>query len=122
MTGVQTCALPIWPLDVFFTPDELAFLPDDHGLLRSMLWAAKEAAYKAARLDTEFRPRQVTIESLSPNGFTWSIRDRHAEVRGDGGLATVGRHMVAFAATAPGRPGIPSSVASPGTKELLACS
>jgi hypothetical protein len=88
-------------LDVFFSPDELALMPDDLGLLRALLWAAKEAAYKAARLDTEFRPRHVTIESLSPNGFSWVVRDRHALVAGAGRFATVGRHVVAIAATAP---------------------
>ena len=86
-------------LDLWFTPDELALLPDDHGLLRAMLWAAKEAAYKAARLDTEFRPRTVTIESLSPQAFEWLVRDGRAEVRGDGCFVTASRHMVAIAAT-----------------------
>ena len=86
-------------LDVWFTPDELALLPDDHGLLRAILWAAKEAAYKAARLDTEFRPRRVVIESLSANAFEWRVRDGHAEVVGEGCFATVGRYVVAIAAT-----------------------
>jgi len=86
-------------LDVWFTPDELALLPDDHGLLRAMLWAAKEAAYKAARLDTEFRPRMVVIESLSANAFEWRVRDGHAEVDGEGCFATLGRYVVAIAAT-----------------------
>lgn len=86
-------------LDVWFTPDELALLPDDHGLLRAMLWAAKEAAYKAARLDTEFRPRMVVIESLSANAFEWRVRDGIAEVDGEGCFATVGRYLVAIAAT-----------------------
>jgi hypothetical protein len=86
-------------LDVWFTPDELALLPDDHGLLRAMLWAAKEAAYKAARLDTEFRPRMVVIESLSANAFEWRVRDGYAEVDGEGCFATVGRCVVAIAAT-----------------------
>lgn len=88
-------------LDVFFSPDELALVPDDLGLLRALLWAAKEAAYKAARLDAEFRPRQVTITSLSGNEFTWVVRDRHAVVEGVGRFATVGRHVVAVAVTAP---------------------
>ncbi|MFM8706526.1 MAG: 4'-phosphopantetheinyl transferase superfamily protein [Planctomycetia bacterium] len=110
------------PLDVFFTPDELAFLPDDYGLLRAMLWAAKEAAYKAARFDTEFRPRQVMIESLSPNGFTWCMRDRYVEARGEGGLATVGRHMVALAAAVPGRGDSPASGASADMREAVSCS
>jgi hypothetical protein len=86
-------------LYVWFTPDELALLPDDYGLLRAMLWAAKEAAYKAARIDTEFRPRMVVIESLSANAFEWRVRDGYAEVDGEGCFATVGRYVVAIAAT-----------------------
>jgi hypothetical protein len=87
-------------LDAFFSPDELALVPDDVGLLRALLWAAKEAAYKAARLDAEFRPRAVTIDGLTANGFTWIVRGRHALVEGAGRFATVGRHVVAIAATA----------------------
>ena len=34
-------------LDFWFTPEELELEPDE-GLLRARLWAAKEAAYKAA--------------------------------------------------------------------------
>lgn len=88
-------------LDVFFSPDEMALVPDDHGLLRALLWAAKEAAYKAARLDTEFRPRQVTIDSLATNAFTWAVHARHALVEGVGRFNTIGRHVLAIAATAP---------------------
>jgi hypothetical protein len=86
-------------LDVFFTPDELALMPDDVGLVRTLLWAAKEAAYKAARLDVAFRPRQVAIEGLSAAGFTWRVRDRAPAVVGAGRFAMVGRHVVAIAAT-----------------------
>jgi hypothetical protein len=86
-------------LDVWFTPDELSLLPDDHGLLRAMLWAAKEAAYKAARLDTEFRPRTVTIEQLTPHAFEWMARDGHVAAVGDGCFGTAGRHLIAVAAT-----------------------
>lgn len=86
-------------LDVFFTPDELALMPDDVGLVRTLLWAAKEAAYKAARLDVAFRPRQVAIEGLSAAGFTWRVRDRATAVVGAGRFAMVGRHVVGIAAT-----------------------
>jgi hypothetical protein len=86
-------------LDLWFTPDELALLPDDHGLLRAMLWSAKEAAYKAARLDTEFRPLLVTIESLSPHAFEWVVQDGRTEVCGDGCFSTADRHVIAIAAT-----------------------
>jgi len=84
-------------LDAWFTPDELALLPDDDGLVRGLLWAAKEAAYKAARLDTELRRDTVTIESLSPRGFAWSARSAWREVRGTGRFARIGRPILAVA-------------------------
>ena len=83
-------------LDVWFTPDELALEPDD-GPLRARLWAAKEAAYKAAGLDEELRPRTVVIESLAPRAFTWSARSRFATATGRGRFLTAGRHVVAVA-------------------------
>ena len=88
-------------LDVWFTPDELAFMPDDHSILRPLLWAAKEAAYKAAHLDTEFRPRTVTICDLSETTFAWIARDRFADVRGAGCFFDIKRHIVAVAAASP---------------------
>jgi hypothetical protein len=86
-------------LDAWFTPDELALIPDEHGLLRALLWAAKEASYKAAHLDTEFRPRTVTIRDLTPVGFAWIARDRFADVHGTGCFIVVNRHIAAVAAT-----------------------
>lgn len=110
-------------LDVFFSPDELALMPDDMGLLRALLWASKEAAYKAARLDAEFRPRRVTIESLAANGFEWVVCDRHAVVHGAGRFATVGRHVVAIAATGHAAGRETAAVAGQGMRvEAVACS
>lgn len=86
-------------LDVWFTPDELALAPDD-GRLRAVLWAAKEAAYKACRLDTEFRPRGVVIDSLDIRSFAWTVPSRFGDVRGTGQLLAIGRHVVALATTA----------------------
>jgi len=88
-------------LDVWFTPDELALMPDEHGILRALLWAAKEAAYKAAHLDTEFRPRTVTICDLSETTFAWIAHDRFADVRGAGRFVGINRHIVAVAAASP---------------------
>jgi hypothetical protein len=85
-------------LDAFFTPDELALAPDEDGLLRGLLWSAKEAAYKAARLDVGFCPRAVAIESLIGNGFEWTVNGPHRLVSGAGGFAWAGRHIVAIAA------------------------
>lgn len=89
-------------LDVWFTPDELALAPDD-GSLRAVLWAAKEAAYKACRLDTEFRPRAVVVDSLDGRSFGWIVHDRFGDVRGTGRLLTIGRHVVAMAIAAADR-------------------
>jgi len=88
-------------LDVWFTPDELALMPDDRGILRALLWAAKEAAYKAAHLDTEFRPRAVTICDLSETTFAWIAHDRFGDVRGVGCFVGIHRHIVAVAAASP---------------------
>lgn len=102
-------------LDAFFTPDELALVPDECGLLRSLLWAAKEAAYKAARLDVGFSPRAVAIESLSGNEFDWAVSGPHRLVRGTGGFAWAGRHVVAIAATA-----LPADAGSVGIRRRTA--
>lgn len=83
-------------LDFWFTPDELALEPDE-GLLRARLWAAKEAAYKAAGLDEELRPRSVMIESLAPRTFTWTARSRFVSAAGSGRFLAAGRHVVAVA-------------------------
>jgi hypothetical protein len=83
-------------LDFWFTPDELGLEPDE-GLLRARLWAAKEAAYKAAGLDEELRPRTVMIESLGLHVFTWTAGSGFASVSGAGRFLTAGRHVVAVA-------------------------
>lgn len=83
-------------LDFWFTPDELALEPDE-GLLRARLWAAKEAAYKAAGLDEELRPRSVMIESLAPRTFTWTAHSRFVSAAGSGRFLAAGRHVVAVA-------------------------
>ena len=87
-------------LDVFFSTAELALVSDEPGLLRAMLWSAKEAAFKAARLDAEFRPRHVSVDGMSPGGFTWTVRDHHAFRNGTGAFATIDRYIVAIATSA----------------------
>lgn len=86
-------------LDVWFTPAELALFPDD-GLLRPRLWAAKEAAFKAARLDDGFRPRAVAIERLDAAGFCWTVCGRYRRVCGRGVFTEAGTHLVAIAVAA----------------------
>ena len=83
-------------LDFWFSPEELALEPDE-GLLRARLWAAKEAAYKAAGLDEELRPRTVTIESLAPHAFTWTARSGYTRAAGQGRFLTMDRRIVAVA-------------------------
>ena len=100
-------------LDPFFTPDELALVPDEEGLLRGLLWSAKEAAYKAARLDVGFSPRAVTVDSLAGNGFEWTVAGPHRRVTGAGGFAWAGRHLVAVAAAPPPSPTIRGATRRP---------
>lgn len=84
-------------LDIWFTPDERLLLPDEEGLLRARLWAAKEAAFKAARLDERFHPRAVRIHDLRRTTFAWSVRGDHRCVEGQGTFAVAGSHLVAVA-------------------------
>lgn len=84
-------------LDIWFTPDELALLPDEDGLLRARLWGAKEAAFKAARLDDGFRPCCVEIEDLGRTGFCWNVHGAHGPVCGQGVFTVAGMHLVAIA-------------------------
>jgi hypothetical protein len=87
-------------LDVWFTPDELALLPDEDGLLRARLWGAKEAAFKAARLDDGFRPCAVEIDDLGRTGFRWSVHGEHEPVCGQGIFTEAGTRLVAIAVVA----------------------
>lgn len=61
-----------------------------------MLWAAKEAAYKAAGIDAPFRPRAVAVEA-DGEGFSWRLTDRWREVCGAGRFLADGRHLLAVA-------------------------
>jgi len=85
------------PLETFFTPDERALVRGNDGRMRARLWAAKEAAYKAARLDEGFRPLAVAIEPVGPMDFSWSVQGIHRRVEGKGVFATAGKRVVAVA-------------------------
>jgi hypothetical protein len=109
------------PLDAWFTPGEAAHLPGEDGLVRARLWAAKEAAFKAARLDEGFRPRAIEIESLDRIGFSWRVRGDRGPVCGQGIFTVAGGQIVAVA-VAPNRfaaAGYPPA-STPG--EVIACS
>lgn len=84
-------------LDIWFTPDELTLLADDDHLARARLWGAKEAAFKAARLDEGFRPAAVDITTLDHTGFRWAVRGEHGPARGHGIFVLAGTHLVALA-------------------------
>lgn len=86
------------PLETFFTPDERMLVRADGGRMRARLWAAKEAAYKASRLDEGFRPLAVAIEDMGPTDFGWSVQGIHRHVRGRGVFANAGGRVVAVAA------------------------
>lgn len=109
-------------LDAFLTPDELALVPDDLGLVRGLLWAAKEAAFKAARLDVEFRPRAITIESLCPGGFAWTLAAPFGRVAGAGWCAAVAGHVVAVAAVEPAAASAVTVRRRNACEEPVACS
>jgi len=87
-------------LDAWFTEHEPAPLPGDGAGSRARLWAAKEAAFKAARLDEGFRPLAVTIEHLAPAGFRWSVRGSYRRVSGQGVFTAAAGRVVAVAVAA----------------------
>lgn len=78
-------------LDHWFVSDERDSLP------AAPLWAAKEAAYKAAGLDVVFHPGAVTVDPAGPDAFRWTVRSSARTVAGDGAWLVAGRHLVAVA-------------------------
>lgn len=99
-------------IDAWFRPDERALMPDD-GLLRARLWAAKEAAFKAARLDEGFRPLCIVIDDLDRTGFGWRVHGGFVTVRGQGIFIAAGGHVGAIAVAAPA-----GSAATPDSEDL----
>jgi 4'-phosphopantetheinyl transferase EntD len=64
-----------------------------------MVWAAKEAAYKAAGLDATFRPLRVTIAPSGDGSFSWTLRDDWRSAAGVGRFLEAGRYLLAVACT-----------------------
>jgi hypothetical protein len=62
-----------------------------------LLWAAKESAYKAARLDTPFRPREITVAPEGGDGFRFTWSSRWHVVTGSGRFMVEGGYLVAVA-------------------------
>lgn len=106
-------------LDIWFTPDELSLLPDEDGLLRARLWGAKEAAFKAARLDDGFRPCSVEVGALGRTGFCWSVRGEHGPVEGRGTFMMAGMHLVAIAVATDCES---AAARAPSVAEVVVCS
>jgi len=84
-----------------------------------MVWAAKEAAYKAAGLDAAFRPLRVSIEPMGDGTFSWAFRDEWREASGTGRFLEAGRYLLAVACTHSSRR--PSAGRSEGP-EVVTCS
>lgn len=84
-------------LDIWFTADELTASTRNQKLVRQQLWSAKEAAYKAARIDVGFRPRDVRIAASSSAGFRWSVRGFQSSASGSGVFLNIGTYVMAVA-------------------------
>lgn len=99
---IVAAAEPSPALDWCFDAEEAVIAGDDAA--RARLWAAKEAAYKAARIDAGFQPLRVRIVPTSATRFRWSIAADFGMVDGVGGWSEAGGHVVAVAVQpAPGR-------------------
>jgi hypothetical protein len=107
-------------LETFLSSGELAMLPKKSSFFRGCLWAAKEAAYKAARLDIGFQPLRVHILDFTAEGFRWAVSGPYDRVEGVGRLATVNRHIAAFATTPAAAPTTAANGRSPHHTERAA--
>lgn len=85
-----------WGLDHFLSADERAAFTGESGESRAKLWAAKESAYKAARLDCEFRPQRITIMRRAKNAFAWNVVATHAGADGTGTFHRTGSLLIAL--------------------------
>ena len=84
-------------LDYWFTPAERHLLAGDRSLSRGMVWGAKEAAYKAAALDAEFRPLEVSVEAADGDEFHWNLGHSWRAVRGVGRFFSAAGQIVVLA-------------------------
>jgi 4'-phosphopantetheinyl transferase EntD len=90
-------------LEYWFTPGERHLLAEDRSVSRGMVWGAKEAAYKAAALDAEFRPLEVLIEAADAAHFRWNLGHSWRAVRGVGRFFLVAGQIVVLAVAQPER-------------------
>jgi len=90
-------------LEYWFTPAERHLLAGDRSVSRGMMWGAKEAAYKAAALDAEFRPLEVSIEAANGGHFHWSLGHSWSTVCGVGRFCLAAGQIVVLAVAQPER-------------------
>ena len=90
-------------LDYWFTPAERHLLAGDRSVSRGMVWGAKEAAYKAAALDAEFHPLEVSIEAVDSAHFRWSLGHSWSTVHGVGRFCLAAGQIVVLAVAQPER-------------------
>jgi len=64
---------------------------------RVLSWAAREAAYKAARLDAPFAPAAIHVTMLSDDGFAWKIGTPGGPIAGRGCFFRAGDSLLAVA-------------------------
>lgn len=64
---------------------------------RVLSWAAREAAYKAARLDAPFAPSGIHVTMLGDDGFAWQIGTPGGPIAGRGCFFRVGEALLAVA-------------------------
>lgn len=69
----------------------------DSRLTAIRLWAAKEAAYKASRIDIGFQPRRVHISGENATCFKWTLSGDHEIIRGIGIWKVAEGHVIAIA-------------------------
>ena len=64
---------------------------------RAPLWAAREAAYKAALLDAPFAPAGISVVLLGDDGFAWRIGTPGGPIAGRGRFFRAGDCLLAVA-------------------------
>jgi phosphopantetheinyl transferase (holo-ACP synthase) len=79
----------------FLSSDERATAAEPGGA--ALVWAAKEAAFKASGLDDGFQPRRIVVERLTTHDFAWRARGPFCEVHGTGRFVLDDDHVLAIA-------------------------
>ena len=64
---------------------------------RALLWAAREAAYKAAMVDVPFSPAKISVELIDDDRFGWRTGSPSGKVSGVGRFFRVDHFLLAVA-------------------------